>query len=104
MTVPLTKEQATNLMAFIDYMFLHCPAESREEKILDLLINKIRVKLWNKLNVRTQKRYGVTLTQEEALAFEEWFSQVWSSVKPLEFVMEKNLAKTISNQANAVYG
>lgn len=104
MKVQLNKDQASNLMGFIDHMLFTYPAENRAEKILDILVNRFRVKLWNKLNVKTQKCYSVTLSPEEALGFEEWFCQISSSIQDLQFIFEKNLAKQISNQSNQTYG
>lgn len=105
MKVKLSHEQAKQLFDFITEMLTEFPYENRTEKILDVLVRKFRYKLLLKLNaIKKNNGYSITLSEEEALGFEEWLSQISSSIPDLNYIYEKNLATKISHEINYRYG
>lgn len=105
MRIKLKRDQAEHLLELITYLLTTFPYSTRGEKLLDVLVNKIRIKLRNKLDFRDPRNgYGITLNEEEALAFEEWMSQLSSSIPAHTYVYEQNIAKNITNDINAIYG
>lgn len=98
-----TRSEAQGLYDLIIYLLENHPYSNRMEKILDLAMLRISEKIRTKLISRFPSDYHFTLNEEDALKFEEWFSQNAGSIPHLSYVYELNTATQITNEINRIY-
>lgn len=102
MKVTYNYDQIAYLHSFIAQALTRFPFDSRREKLLDLLVNSIRIKLRNKLD-RRRPTYSITLSETEAIALEEWAAVMVPKVPPDNFIYEINLLRQLVNESNRLY-
>ncbi|MGY0034416.1 hypothetical protein [Pedobacter sp. NJ-S-72] len=101
----MSKQEAKGMFDLITYLLLTNPYSDRNEKIHDLLVSEIRLKLRNKLERRVQNHgYSITVSEVQALALEEWMILQRSFIPIGNFVYELNEATKITNEINYIYG
>jgi len=105
MRITLNHSQAEGMFNLITYLLTNNPYKDRAEKIQDLLVSEVRLKLRNKLEARSQKGgYSITISEIQALALEEWLILQTPFLEPKNFGYEVNEATKITNQINNTYG
>ncbi len=105
MRINLNREQMTNLYQMISFLLKEFPANDKEEMMVDLLVEKIRIKLRNRLDAYLVKdSYCVHINVDEALAFDTWMAQIRPLLKIDQFVFEKTIALKITNKIDLTYG
>lgn len=103
MKLKLNGSKTFGLHFLIGYLLENYQPGNKAEVILYLLIDKIRLKLRSTLERNHGKdKFQITLTPEEALAFELWLSQI--SLPESHFQYEINVAQQICNQIDQQYG
>lgn len=100
MRVKLNKAQANDLFHFVTFLLTMYPFQHRREKLLDILVNKIRLKLRTKIESSYTKSFSIKLAEEEALAFEEWMEQIEAVLPKSMYVYEQTFTKQITNEIN----
>ncbi len=105
MKIHLTHQAAESLVILIKYLLDKYPAEDKAEKILDALVNQVRLKIRNRIERGfSQSGYTFTLSIEHSLAFDLWMDQMRPSIPPLEYGYEQNIALQITNESDKIYG
>ena len=93
------------LLDLIGYLLDTFPAKNKAEYILQLMVEKIRIKIRNRLDSYNAKdRYSVKLQAEEALSFELWFSQIPLALLSVNYRYELNVANHIITDIDKIYG
>ncbi|MGY3054352.1 hypothetical protein ACVWYG_002559 [Pedobacter sp. UYEF25] len=105
MRVNLNREKLTRVHEMVTLLLNDYPAGDAAEKLIDALINKVRLKMRNKLDKMSFKNcYSFSIPQEEAMALFIWFGQMEAVVQPTDYIFEKNVLQDIINQIDREYG
>ena len=90
----LNRSKMEGMLLMMTYLLEQWPAEDKAEKLLHVIVDKIRTKMRNRLDqVNTKNGYTITLSQEEALAFDLWFGQM--ALPESLYTYEQNIAQGI---------
>ncbi|MGB4776127.1 MAG: hypothetical protein WBP45_13190 [Daejeonella sp.] len=99
----LTRERLEAVHIYIDYLLKMYPAENKAEMLVQLMVNRVRIKMRNRLDQLNKRNgYRVNLTQEEAMAFEIWFNQM--PRQESIFIYENNIVRQLCNDIDKQYG
>lgn len=105
MVLKYTKDQIKSLHSLIKFVLIVQPPRDRSEKILFVLMDRIRIKIRAQAEAREMKKsYRVTLKEDEALALEEWSEKIVSRLPKDAFKYEKNLLLQATIESNRLYG
>ena len=105
MRVQLNREKLEHLHEFVVWLLNEYPAGDKAEELVDALINKIRIKLRNRMDSYNAKNnYCTTLTKEEALALFIWMQQLTPMIPKNFYAFEQNITLQITNQIDQTYG
>ena len=105
MLIKLNYDRATGLYQLIIFLMETYPPEDKAEKLLHMMVNKVRIKLRNKLESLSPKTsYSISITDEEALSLDLYMSSMEASIKHNTYIYEKSVAKEITNEIDRVLG
>lgn len=103
MKIKLNRVKMLGLFELIEFLMDGNQAENDGEQILYLLVEKIRIKLRNRLDQLSLKdNYQITLSEDEALALKVWLEQ--KHIPANYFNYELNVAQQICLDINKQYG
>lgn len=99
----LTRERLEAVHLFIDCLLKTYPPENKAERLLHVLVNRVRIKMRNRLDqINNHNGYRIKLSQEEAMAFEIWFNQMPEQENA--FIYEGNIVRQLCNEIDKQYG
>lgn len=105
MRINFNREKLTRVLEMITLLMHDYPAGDQAELLVDALINKIRIKMRNRLDTMNVKNsYAVSMPQEEAMAFFLWFSQMEVVMPATAYIFERTIAQEICNLIDRQYG
>ena len=105
MLIKLNQEKAAGLHQLIMFLMETYPPENKAEKLLHMMVNRVRIKLRNKLESLSLKNsYSISLTDEEALSLDLYIAQMEASIEFNIYIYEKSVAKDVTNEIDRVLG
>jgi hypothetical protein len=101
--IQLNRMKMEGLHQLIAYLLAEWPAEDKLDSLLQLLVEKIRTRIISRLDkIVTREGYTLSLSREEALAFELWYSQVALPAETYRY--EQTVADHVCCEIDLVYG
>lgn len=97
MRIKMKYEEMKSLYEMVEALLKLYPAGDPAEELIDALVNKVRIRLRNRLD-NLKAGYSITLPKEEALAFELWISQMRQVLPSPAYIYELNTATQITNE------
>ncbi|RYF25164.1 MAG: hypothetical protein EOO42_04345 [Flavobacteriales bacterium] len=105
MRIILNHEKLSRLHEMVTLLLKQFPSENKAELLLDAIVNKVRLRMRNRLDALNSKNsYSVSLPIEEALAFYLWFEQIETCLTRTDYIFERTVATQIKNQIDQTYG
>ena len=103
--IQLNRQRLEGLYNLVEWLLTNYPAGDKAEQLIDELIEKIRVKLRNKVeSFSPRNSYSVTLKKEEALAYFIWMQQLEPLIPKGLFVYELSVSSSLTTQIDMNYG
>ncbi len=100
--IKLNRSRLDGMYVLIDHLLSAYKPKDKAEKLLGLLVEKVWIKMRNRLQTyKPNDTYSVLLSPEEAIAFAIWFDQ--QAIDRTIFQYECNVATQLLHEIDRLY-